>query len=85
PRRQMERLRDATQKALDIAPHLPRYVEVIAAASEQISADRLALSRETTNELARALSLQGKLTRNALWFAGVGAMLLAIVLLSVKI
>jgi len=85
PRRQMERLRDATQKALDIAPHLPRYVEIIAAASEQVSADRLALSRQTTDELARALSSQGRLSRAALWFAGAGAILLAIVVLIDKI
>ena len=73
PRRQIERLRDATQKALDIAPHLPRYVEIIAAASERVSDDRLGLSHETTEDLARALSHQGRMTRAALWFAGIAA------------
>lgn len=77
PRRQIERLREATQKALDIAPHLPRYVEVIAAASERVSDDRLGLSHETTDDLARALSHQGRKTRAALWFAGIAAFALA--------
>jgi len=85
PRRQIERLRDATQKALDIAPHLPRYVEIIAAAGEQVSADRLALSRQANDDLAKALSQQGKLTRAALWFAGLGAIALAAVMLVDKI
>ncbi len=77
PKRQFERLRAATEKALDIAPHLPRYVEIIAAASERVSADRLSLSHETTEDLARALSHQGKMTRAALWFAGVAVLILA--------
>lgn len=81
PKRQFERLREATQKALDIAPHLPRYVEIIAAASERVSGDRLGLSHETTEDLARALSHQGKLTRAALWFAGVAALILAAVII----
>ncbi len=77
PKRQFERLRDATRKALDIAPHLPRYVEMIAAASERVSDDRLGLSHETTEDLAEALSRQGKLTRAALWFGGGAILLLA--------
>lgn len=80
PRRQIERLRQATEKALDVAPHLPRYLETIAAASERVSDDRLGLSHETTEDLARALSEQGKLTRRALWFAGGAAVLLAVML-----
>lgn len=77
PRRQIERLRDATEKALDIAPHLPRYIEIIAAASERVSDDRIGLSHETTEDLARALTREGRLTRTALWFAGIAALVLA--------
>ncbi|MEZ5920822.1 MAG: 2-polyprenylphenol 6-hydroxylase [Parvularculaceae bacterium] len=77
PRRQIERLRDATLKALDIAPHLPRYVETLAAASERVSDDRIGLSHKTTDDLAKALSRQGRLTRRALWFAGVALLVLA--------
>ena len=77
PKRQFERLRDATAKALDIAPLLPRYLETIAAASERVSADRLGLSHETTEDLAHALSQQGRLTRAALWFAGATFFILA--------
>ncbi len=85
PRRQMDRLRAATEKALDIAPHLPRYVEIIAAASERVSDDRIGLSHETTADLARALSEQGKLTRRALWFAGAVGLALAAALFFGKI
>lgn len=85
PRRQIERLRAATEKALDIAPHLPRYVEIIAAASERVSADRLSHSHQATEDLARALSEQGKLTRAALWFTGIAALILAAVLFFDKI
>lgn len=85
PKRQIERLREATQKALDITPLLPRYIEIIAAASERVSDDRLGLSHETTEDLARALSRQGRLTRAALWFAGAAALILAGVLLVDKI
>ncbi|MCB2112358.1 MAG: 2-polyprenylphenol 6-hydroxylase [Parvularculaceae bacterium] len=82
PRRQMERLRDATQKAFEIAPHLPRYVEILAAAGEQLSADRLSQSHQETEDRARSLSAQGKLMRAFLWFAGAGAILLAVALLT---
>ncbi len=81
PRRQLERLRAATEKALDIAPHLPRYVELMAAASERVSDDRIGLSHQTTDDLARALSHQGQLTRAALWFAGAAVLVLAAALL----
>jgi ubiquinone biosynthesis protein len=81
PKRQLERLRAATEKALDIAPHLPRYVELMAAASERMSDDRIGLSHQTTDDLARALSHQGQLTRSALWFAGAAALILAAVML----
>lgn len=77
PRRQIDRLREATMKALDIAPLLPRYVETIAAASERVSDHRLGLSHQTTDDLARALSEQGRLTRAALWFAGLAMLILA--------
>lgn len=77
PKRQFERLREATLQALDIVPRLPLYLETIAAASERVSDDRLGLSHETTEDLARALSHQGRLTRAALWFAGAAALVLA--------
>lgn len=77
PRRQIERLRDATEKALQIAPHLPRYVEIIAAASERVSGERLNLSHQAAQDLSESLSRQGRLTRAALWFAGAAALVLA--------
>ena len=80
PKRQIERLREATQKALDIAPHLPRYVEIIAAASERASADRPGFSHQSTDDLARALIRQGRLTRSALRFAGLATLILAAIL-----
>ncbi|OFW98517.1 MAG: 2-polyprenylphenol 6-hydroxylase [Alphaproteobacteria bacterium RIFCSPHIGHO2_12_FULL_63_12] len=82
PRRQLEKLRAATQKALDIAPLLPRYVEIIAAASAQAAAGP---SAETAPDLARTLERQGRLTRAALWFAGAAGFVLAAALLAGKI
>ena len=77
PKRQLERLREATEKALDIAPHLPHYVELIASASERLSKERATADGEASGDLARALAHQGKLTRAALWFAGAAALILA--------
>ncbi|MEO0879314.1 MAG: 2-polyprenylphenol 6-hydroxylase [Pseudomonadota bacterium] len=77
PRRQLERLRTAAFKAADIAPHLPDYVEKIARASERISDDRLGLSEQTTSDLAKALSREGRMTRGALWFVGAAMVALA--------
>jgi ubiquinone biosynthesis protein len=77
PKHQLDRLRQAALKAFEVAPRLPHYVEAIAAASERVSDDRLGLSHETTQDLARALSKEGRLTRGALWFAGAAALILA--------
>ena len=76
PRRQLERLREATEKALDVAPHLPRYLEQIGEASARVSTDRFGLSQHTTEELAKALSREGRMTRAALLFAGSAALVL---------
>ena len=78
PRAQAEKLRTAAVKTLEIAPHLPGYVEKIAAASEQISNNQAGFSGNTTKILTDALAKQNRMTRNALWFAGAGAVLLAI-------
>jgi len=77
PRRQARRLRDATLKALELAPRLPHYVEQLGEAAARVSDDRVGLSHETTEDLARALSREGRLTRMALLFAGAAALLLA--------
>jgi ubiquinone biosynthesis protein len=79
PRRQARRLRDATLKALELAPRLPHYVERLGEAAARISDDRIGLSHETTRDLAKALSREGRLTRGALIFAGLGALILAAV------
>ena len=78
PRAQAEKLRTAAVKTLEIAPHLPGYVEKIAAASEQISNNQAGFSGNTTKILTDVLAKQNRMTRNALWFAGAGAVLLAI-------
>lgn len=79
PRRQVEKLRSAAFRTLELAPNLPDYVEKIAEASSRISEDRLALSKSSTDDLAQALSKESRMTRAALWFAGAGAILLAAV------
>ncbi|MEM6414915.1 MAG: 2-polyprenylphenol 6-hydroxylase [Pseudomonadota bacterium] len=80
PRRQIDRLVEATEKAIDIAPRLPHYLEAIGEASTRISEDRLELSDTTTKALARAVSREGRITRGALWFAGGAALTLAVVI-----
>lgn len=77
PRRQARRLRDAAVKALELAPLLPAYVERLGEAAARVSDDRLGLSHESTEDLARALSREGRLTRGALIFAGLAALALA--------
>jgi ubiquinone biosynthesis protein len=72
PRRQIERLREATEKALDIAPHLPRYVETLAAASEQ-----LAKARREEDARTREIAREGRLTRAAMWLVGIAGLILA--------
>ncbi|MBI1391564.1 MAG: 2-polyprenylphenol 6-hydroxylase [Alphaproteobacteria bacterium] len=78
PRRQIERLRDATEKALDIAPNIPRYIEMIGAASARAGALHEDWSRTEMTALARALAREGRMTRAAFWFAGVAALVLAV-------
>ncbi|HXI86316.1 MAG TPA: 2-polyprenylphenol 6-hydroxylase, partial [Parvularculaceae bacterium] len=77
PRRQARRLKDATLKALELAPRLPDYIERLGEAAARISDDRIGLSQESTEDLANALSRQGRLTRAALWFAGAALLILA--------
>jgi hypothetical protein len=45
-----------------------------------VSDDRIGLSHETTTDLAKALSREGRLTRAFLLFAGLGALVLAAVI-----
>ncbi|MEE2690092.1 MAG: 2-polyprenylphenol 6-hydroxylase [Pseudomonadota bacterium] len=79
PRRQARRLREATLKALELAPKLPQYVERLGEAAARVSDDRIGLSHESTEDLARALSREGRLTRSALIFAGLAVLALALV------
>ncbi len=76
PKRQIERLKAATLKALDIAPKLPDYVERLGAAAAQGGG---APPGEAEKRLEAALLREGKLTRAALWFAGGAALILAAV------
>lgn len=77
PRRQARRLQEAALKALELAPRLPAYVERLGEAAARVSDDRIGLSHESTEDLARALSREGRLTRGALLFAGLAALALA--------
>lgn len=77
PAAQAEKLRQTAQKAIEIAPDLPRYVEDLGRAARQISDDRIGLSKETTTALAKAVSREGRLTRYALLAVGLTALLFA--------
>jgi hypothetical protein len=81
PKRQFDRLREATLKALDIAPQLPRYVETIAAASARLSDDGFAAPTGASEALLRDLARERRLMRGALLFAGAAALALAAALL----
>ncbi len=77
PKRQFDRLREATLKALDIAPQLPRYVETIAAASARVSDENFGAGTAASEALMRDLARERRLMRGALWFAGAAALILA--------
>lgn len=81
PKHQIKRLRTAALKAMEMAPKLPDYVEVLANAADRISADRAEFSGRSGDALAHALAREGRATRTALWFAGSAALVLAGVLL----
>ncbi|MFN0024732.1 MAG: 2-polyprenylphenol 6-hydroxylase [Parvularculaceae bacterium] len=77
PKRQFDRLREATMKALDIAPQLPKYVEAIAAASARVSQDDFGGPGAASEAMMRDLARERRRMRAALWFAGAAAIALA--------
>ena len=91
PRRQIEKLRAATLKALDIAPRLPEFVEIAAQASERAGPNAAPAPRHRPRGRARTgmgrrrsprrsrtwVPMQPSKTRVALWFAGLAALALA--------
>jgi len=80
PKGRIEEAREAAIDMIDLLPKLPHYIEMIGVAAERVSDDRIGLSHETMEELAEAVSRQGRLTRRAMWFAGFGTIALAAVL-----
>jgi len=78
PRYHAERLRTAVLKTAEIAPQLPAYVEDIARAAGQIADNQITLSDQSTKTLAEALGHDRRLTRRALGFAGMCALVLAL-------
>jgi ubiquinone biosynthesis protein len=75
PRRQARRLRDATLKALEIAPRLPAYVERLGEAAR--SADGAPAGAQASADLMAALRREGRLTRWFLLFAGASVLAFA--------
>lgn len=78
PKRQINRLRDATLKALDLAPKLPQYVERLGEAAAR-AADAAPERQSEAAALQRLISREGRRLRFALWFAGAGLLALALV------
>ncbi len=76
PKAKARALRDAALKAIEIAPRLPGYVEQLGEAVRAAN-EQAANSDSAPNGLAQTLSREGRLTRFALWFAGVCALILA--------
>jgi ubiquinone biosynthesis protein len=81
PKMRLRRFRSAALQALELAPRIPHYIECLGRAAEAIADDRLGLSHATTEDLAKAMSREGRLTRAALWFAGIAALVAAAVAL----
>jgi ubiquinone biosynthesis protein len=76
PKRQLMRLKEAAQKAVEFAPRLPAYLERIGEAADRIAADEHA-APDSMRSLSVELSKDRIRTRAALWFAGTSALLLA--------
>lgn len=72
PRAQAERFRETAQKAIAIAPDLPRYVEDLGRAARQISDERTGQSGQ--GELAKAVIQEGRRTRFTLLILGIAAL-----------
>jgi len=77
PRRRAAQLRAAAEKALELAPRLPEYIEAVGEAATRINNGEAALSPASTERLAEALSRRGRRTRAALWFTGICVLVLA--------
>ncbi|MEX6632868.1 2-polyprenylphenol 6-hydroxylase [Hyphococcus lacteus] len=77
PKAHAEKLKTATTKAMEIAPHLPGYIEAIGKAAQKIADDPDGFSGERNKALETTLTRQGRKTRSALWFVGGAALLLA--------
>lgn len=72
PRRQARRLREATLKAIEIAPRLPAYVERLGEAAARAEADPDG-ERKASEELAATIRREARFTRYAVVFAGLSA------------
>ena len=68
PKAQVEKLRKATEKALEVAPQLPHYVEEIGKAAAEISHGRAALNAQPAAKPNRNL---------ALWAVAIAVLILA--------
>ena len=68
PQAQADKLRNATRKALEIAPHLPHYVEEIGKAAEKIADGRVEL---------RQVGRQNNAGRNVVLALGAAALILS--------
>ncbi|MEQ1931634.1 MAG: 2-polyprenylphenol 6-hydroxylase [Parvularculaceae bacterium] len=74
PRRQARRLRDATLKAIEIAPRLPEYVERLGEAAKAAADSGGKSTTDKSADLARTIRREARLTRFAVVFAGLSAL-----------
>ncbi len=81
PQAQAQKLRRATEKAIDIAPRLPDYVEQIAKAAEQINDARADGASHIGTSLSQSKAQRAGRGGAALWFAGFAALAVAAILL----
>ncbi|WP_411816915.1 2-polyprenylphenol 6-hydroxylase [Hyphococcus sp. DH-69] len=77
PKAHAEKLKTATTKAMEIAPHIPTYVEAMGKAAQIIAEDPEGFKSRDNEKIEAALEKQNRKTRGALWFVGVAAIILA--------
>ncbi len=81
PKHYGQRLREATLKAIDIAPNLPTYLDDISLIARHLTDDHKIGLHNTSHDLEKALAKQTRISQLVLWFLGGSTLLLTLALL----
>ena len=77
PQHQARRLREAALKAIELAPQLPDYVAKLGEAAQYFAENQHEAAKRGGEDFTKTFARESRLTRLALWFAGVAALVLA--------